>query len=209
MAARFSTPVGAFLLSSREMRKPSASSRSLLQVAPSFLRHRVFVAALAGSLLAGTLGFTCSNSDGGGSAQIVTCREVFTGCPLDPVPSPAQADECTTLLAGPCGNAGLLYRSCVTGACTDAGFTDYAAISGRCYNAQVAFQSCLDSLDAGAASSTGDDIGDVGDTQPDASTTTTLPTETPDASAPADAADGPEAAAPPAPADAATGDAAL
>jgi hypothetical protein len=182
------------------MRKPPASSRSLLQVVPSFFRHRVFVVALAGGLLAGTLGFTCSNSDGGGSAQIITCREVFTGCPLDPVPSPAQAEECTTILDGPCGNSGLLYRSCVTGACTDAGLTDYAAVSGRCYSAQVAFQSCLDRLDAGAAtsSSTGDDIGDTGgtgDTQPDASTTT-IPTVTPDASAPADAADGPEAAAP-------------
>jgi hypothetical protein len=180
------------------MRPPPASSRSLLQVVPSFLRHRVFGVALAGGLLAGTLGFACSNSDGGGSAQIVTCREVFTGCALDPVPSPTQTEECTTILDGPCGNAGLLYRSCVTGACTDAGFTDYTAISGRCYSAQVAFQSCLDSLDAGAAtsSSTGDDIGDTGDTQPDASTTATVPTATPDASAPADAADGPEAGAP-------------
>lgn len=191
------------------MRTPLASSRSLLHVVPSFLRHRVLAVAVAGGLIAAALAVACSTSDGGGSAQIISCREVFTGCPLDPAPSPAQTEECTTLLDGPCGNAGLLYRSCVTGACTDAGLTDYSAVVGRCYTAQVAFQSCLDSLDAGTATntSTGDDIGDTGDTVPDASTTTTIPIPTPDASAPADAAVVPDAAPAPA-ADDAGGDAA-
>ena len=160
------------------------------------MRLRSLVVTFGGALLATTLGVACSTSeDGGGSALIVACRETFTMCSLDPMPSLAQTQDCTTALDGPCGNAGLIYRSCVTGLCTDAGFTDYGTLDARCANDQVSFQDCLDALDAGATStnestSGGGDEGEGGGTRttptPTATGTTSPPTL--DASSPVDAA---------------------
>ena len=163
-------------------------------------------------MLATALAFACSTSDaGGGSAQIVACREEFTGCPLDPVPSLAETQSCTGALDGPCGNAALVYRGCVTGACTDAGFTDFGGIALRCYNEQLSFQQCLDALDAGVGSSVVPDASDPTTPTPSAITMgTTAPPDGQDAasSEAADAGSAPVDAA--APADAATpaGDAA-
>jgi hypothetical protein len=166
------------------------------------MRSRLLVVTFGGALLATALALACSTSDdGGGSALIVACRETFTMCSLDPMPSLAQTQACTTALDGPCGNAGLVYRSCVTGLCTDAGFTDYGTIDSRCYNDQVSFQDCLDALDAGATSTSGDD--DVGEDEDASVRTTPTPTATgttnpptPDASSSVDAGTTADSASP-------------
>ena len=158
------------------------------------MRLRLVVVSVGGALLATALGGACSTSEeGGGSALIVACRQTFTMCSLDPMPSLEQTQDCTAALDGPCGNAGSIYRTCVTGSCTDAGFTDYGTIDARCYNDQVSFQDCLDALDAGAADTSGDDDVGEGDAatraMPTATATgTAAPPPPSDASPPVDAA---------------------
>ena len=86
-------------------------------------------------------------------------------------PTLADNATCSTILSGPCSNSAIAYRSCVTGLCTDAGFTDLSAIQFQCLSSTNALESCL-AAESDAGSAGGEVVVDSGST-----TTVTIPTD--------------------------------
>jgi hypothetical protein len=133
------------------------------------VRVALLVSLLAPAVVVGaTAGMGgCGSSDNApGGPEVHACQDVFTMCTNNP-PTLADNATCSTILSGPCSNSAIAYRSCVTGLCTDAGFTDLSAIQLQCVSYTNALESCLAAESDGGAtsgSSGGEGVVDSGST---------------------------------------------